>query len=137
MPPLPKLTPVPPQSQPQQGPLPSISSPPAIATFQVPVTEVFGVYPSGPSLPPNFRYALMKVGTTVVTLNASGDGTLVFAIPFPHGLITAFIMNGDQSVQPGAVFAVFTSSGNGGVSFAVTPNPGAISIRINVIAFGW
>lgn len=81
--------------------------------------------------------AIQKWGSVVLSLNASGDGTLTFPTAFPSSFYTAVICSGDPTVAPGTDFSVNQGASTAAtISFSVRPNPGAIPVRINYTAFG-
>lgn len=79
-----------------------------------------------------------KCGTSVITLDASGNGTVPFNVAFPGGIITATACNGDPNNLPTAQFICNMPSSNAGVlAVSVRPNPGAVSCRFNWRATGY
>jgi polygalacturonase len=80
---------------------------------------------------------ITKWGTAVSTLNASGDGTVTFPSAFKNAFYAAVISSGDPSIASGAAFALtHTSCSTTTLAFSVRPNPGAIPVRVNYVAFG-
>lgn len=80
---------------------------------------------------------ITKWGSDVVSLNASGDGTITFPAPFKNAFITGIACSGDSSFASGAQFiANIGVSGASSMSLSVRPNPGAIPVRVNWIAVG-
>lgn len=78
-----------------------------------------------------------QFGSTVVTLSASGGASVSFSPAFKSNLLAVVVCNGDHTIAADASFAVISASSNAaGFSFAVTPNPGAISVRVNWVAYG-
>ena len=78
-----------------------------------------------------------KWGSSVITLNASGDGVVTFAAAFPTAFLSAVACSGDATVAAGAAFSVNQGSSNAsGMAFSVRPNPGAIAVRVNWEAKG-
>ena len=78
-----------------------------------------------------------KWGSSNVTLNATGDGSITFAEPFDNAFFMATISNGDVAVVPTASFiANQGASSTTTLNFSVRPNPGAITVRANWIAKG-
>ncbi|MDN4590072.1 hypothetical protein DBA29_16375 [Xenophilus aerolatus] len=70
-------------------------------------------------------------GSAVVSLNASGDGSVTLPKNFA-GTHYPTISNGDPAASPTAAFiANQASSGIGNIAFSVRPNPGAITVRVN------
>jgi len=76
-----------------------------------------------------------KWGSTVVTLNVNGDGTISFETNFRNAIWVSTLTNGDSNTAAGSAFAV-TSSSTSGINFKVTPNPGAVSVRVQWMAKG-
>jgi hypothetical protein len=98
---------------------------------------------------PNF---LIQAGSTVQMTDQSGYGRVTWPNPFPNGLLTVILTNGDSSATGGAILEVegnnafWGSSGNGGRNDVVymlrdflgdrlmAPNRWH---RVNWIAIGW
>lgn len=76
-------------------------------------------------------------GTAVVTLNASGDANISLPTAFPNAFYMGIVSNGDPAASGSAAFALNqTSSTASTLNFSVRPNPGAVTVRVNYIAFG-
>lgn len=75
-------------------------------------------------------------GSAVVTLNASGDGTIAYTEPF-QTFRTGTVCAGDPGVAGDASYSINQSSSNSTVlAFSVRPNPGPVTIRVNYTADG-
>lgn len=80
---------------------------------------------------------IIQWSTTVVTLNASGNGTVTFASAFPNAFLGGVVCNGDPAASGNLVFSInHTSSTTSALAFGVRANPGAINVRVNWIAIG-
>lgn len=78
-----------------------------------------------------------KWGSSVVTLNASGDGSLGFAQVFKTAFVFGSVVNGDPATQGSAVFSINQAASTASaLSFSVRPNPGAVNVRVNWTAKG-
>lgn len=73
-----------------------------------------------------------KGGSSVVTLNASGDGSFNFATAFPTAFLSGTLCNGDPATHGEKVFSINqTSCTASSLAFSVRPNPGAVAVRVN------
>jgi hypothetical protein len=81
---------------------------------------------------------LTQWGTSVATLDASGNGTVTFPKAFRATFYTATVSSGDPTVTGGdAAFSVRQASCNTTtLAFSVRPNPGAVPVRVNWVAYG-
>jgi hypothetical protein len=81
---------------------------------------------------------VQRFGTSVVTLDASGNGTIALTPAFRTAFISAVICNGDPvALNAGdAVSVRQTSCTTSSLAFSVRPNPGAVSVRVNWFACG-
>jgi hypothetical protein len=70
-----------------------------------------------------------KWGSSVVTLDVNGDGSITFTEPFGSVLVP-YVNNGDTSALGDAVFSVKAASTTT-LSFSVRPNPGSVIVRAN------
>lgn len=82
-----------------------------------------------------------KGGSVVVTLDASGNGTIPLSSAgavFPNALLSgASVSNGDPGIASTAQFIVnHASSTTSQLAFSVRPNPGAIAVRAQYQATG-
>ena len=78
-----------------------------------------------------------KWGSSVIALNASGDGTVTFATAFPTGFLQGMVCNGDPTISGPDSFSINQTGCNAsGLAFSVRPNPGAINVRVNWTAKG-
>lgn len=78
---------------------------------------------------------IQQWGSQVVTLNASGDGTVTFPLAYPTAAYNIVAWNGDVATHGDRVF----SRGGHTLSaftFGVRPNPGAVSVRIDWVSQG-
>jgi len=77
-----------------------------------------------------------KWGSSIITLNASGDGVITFDDAFT-ALLTGYVVNGDPAIAPTAQFIANAGASNAAtIAFSVRPNPGGISVRANWRAVG-
>ena len=76
-----------------------------------------------------------KWGSTVTTLNGSGDGTITFPTAFRNNIYGVLINNGDNSVAPTTAFIV-TGKVTTGFTFSVRASPGAATVRVEWRAWG-
>jgi len=83
---------------------------------------------------------ILKGGSFVVTLDASGNGTIPLSSAgavFPNGLLSAMVCNGDEGTAGDASFVVrWGSTTASSLAVAVRPNPGAVTVRVNYSATG-
>lgn len=78
---------------------------------------------------------IVKFGSSVLSTDSSGNGTITFGTAFPANIYTAFVNNGDQVSQGAAVFCV-NALNTSTISFSLRPNPGVQTVRVNWVAFG-
>lgn len=73
-----------------------------------------------------------KFGQLAVTLNANGDGSIIYPVAFPRGFFAGSISNGDPSSLPTSQFIINNAGCSNAVfAFSVRPNPGAVTVRVN------
>lgn len=78
---------------------------------------------------------LFQFGSNVGTADAAGDGiNVIFATPFPSGVVMAMAVNGDSSAQNEMTANVVNVTKTG---FGVHVSARSKSVRINWIAVGW
>jgi hypothetical protein len=75
----------------------------------------------------------MQTGSNTITTNSSMLGTVTFPTPFPNGLVTAVIVQGDTTAS--GPFEVLSSSVASGINFQT--NVASTLVRVNWIAIGW
>ena len=77
----------------------------------------------------------LRYDSTIITLDANGDGIISFSTPCENGISMAVAVNGDIGATTSTCFSNLTVSHS---SFAVhfRPNPGAINVRVNWLAIG-
>jgi hypothetical protein len=81
---------------------------------------------------------ITKWGSTTVTLDGSGNGTVTFATAFPTGYLAAVVNNGDPDFSGALAFVVKSASCTAStLAFSVRASPGAVSVRVNWIAYGY
>ena len=85
---------------------------------------------------------LIQAGATVVTTNSSGIGTVTFPTPFPTGLVTVLLTDGDDSATGSdAIVSLRTAPTITSFKFQAiygpVGEPHVGSMRINWIAIGW
>ncbi|HAP90774.1 MAG TPA: hypothetical protein DCR15_14035 [Arthrobacter bacterium] len=126
-----------------------------ISSSPMGTTSLFGVggaLSGNPALVPGF---LIQAGSAILTTDQVGYARLTFPQSFPGGLLTVFLMNGDNSATAGATFytvegnnAFWGISGTGGPADVVysvwrsqngagpilAPN---LQHRVDFIAIGW
>lgn len=77
-----------------------------------------------------------KWGSSVVTLDANGNGAILFNKAFAV-LLAPYVSNGDPTIAASAQFiADTTSSTPSALAFSVRPNPGPLTVRVNWRAIG-
>lgn len=81
----------------------------------------------------------IRSSNSVVTLNASGEGTITYPTAFSTDTIAAVVSNNDSSALGGGqVFNVrAATSTSTTLSFDVKPNPGAVTVNVGYIAIGY
>lgn len=78
-----------------------------------------------------------KWGSSVVTLDANGDGTVTFGTAFPTAFLWGSVNNGDPAAQGAAAFSVNQGASTASaLKFSVRANPGAVTVRVNWSARG-
>lgn len=76
--------------------------------------------------------SIHKFGQLTVTLNANGDGSIIYPAAFPRGFFAGSIANGDPSTLPTSQFIINNAGCSNAVfAFSVRPNPGAVTVRVN------
>ena len=81
---------------------------------------------------------ITKWGSNVVTLDASGDGTVTFDVEFPGGFLMALVNNGNTAIAAEADFSVRQAACTSTtLAFAVRADPGAIPVQVNWMAIGF
>lgn len=77
-------------------------------------------------------------GTTAITLDASGNGTITLPNGgFPNNYFSAVVCSGDPAIATNASFnLVHASCTKTTLAVAVRPNPGAIGVRFQYMAWG-
>ncbi|MBW4648903.1 MAG: hypothetical protein KME06_09395 [Kastovskya adunca ATA6-11-RM4] len=78
---------------------------------------------------------LVQIGSYVVSLDANGNGTLLYPVSFT-GFVVPVVSNGDTGVLGSSVFAIGPGSTLNDCKVTVRPNPGAGNVRFNLIAVG-
>lgn len=80
---------------------------------------------------------IQQSGSNVVTLDASGNGSVTFPSPFPSAFKNGIACNGDTGTAGDASFVVNHSAcTTTTLSFSVRPNPGAVGVRVQWDARG-
>lgn len=75
-------------------------------------------------------------GTSVVTLNAQGDGNITYPLAFPTNVFVPIAINGDIGASA-YTFTVYSAPYSlSSFNFRVIPNPGAVTVRVNWIVKG-
>ncbi len=75
-------------------------------------------------------------GSTVVTLNANGDGAINLPLTLSTGVQSYSVVNGDANAFGDRVFSCNTASTLATITFSVRPSPGAVTVRVNWNAIG-
>lgn len=92
-------------------------------------TSVRKVHPDG---------AITYAGQAVVVLDASGNGIIPLSPAFPAAIASALVANGDATVAAAAACAFsILSRSLSQIGFAVRPNPGAITVRVDYCVTGY
>jgi hypothetical protein len=103
--------------------------------FSAPGTMLAG------STPAAGQRILLQTGSSVVTLNGSGEATVTFPAAFPHGVLVFQGENGDSSGFRAANAAFpYTASLTQGFFRVYQPGGTAAvagTFRLNWLAFGW
>ncbi|SRR6266404_303315 len=85
----------------------------------------------------NAEGLIEKWGSAVVTLDASGNGTITHATAFPTAYFSGVVSSGDPGFAANAAFSVNNGSCTTAIlAFSVRPNPGAVAVRVNYIVKG-
>jgi hypothetical protein len=81
----------------------------------------------------------VRTGSTVVTLNSSGVGTITYPLPFLRDTITVVLANNDSAVLSSgeSLNPRIASCSATTLTFDVRPNPGAIGVNVSYVAFGY
>jgi hypothetical protein len=82
---------------------------------------------------------VQKFGSSAITLDASGDGTITLTPAFRTAFVGATVSSGDPSVTGGAsTFSVRQANCTTSLlAVSVRPNPGAVPVRVNWFACGY
>jgi hypothetical protein len=100
--------------------------------------KVPGVSLATPGTSTDENGLVTKWGSSVVTLDASGNGTVTFGTAFPTAYLSAVVSSGDPTVAPTAAFIANNGScSTTTLAFSVRANPGAITVRVNWIVYGY
>lgn len=93
---------------------------------------------TGPASPAaNAGGIAVQAGSSVITTNANGDGTIPLPVAFPAGLITALVASGDGAFE---ISVLNTGTGANQINITVRSSTGAVitgTLRINWIAVGY
>ena len=76
-----------------------------------------------------------RFGSSLVTLNANGEATITITPAFRANNLTSYVNNGDANTHGDKVFSVLSTTPSS-ITFKVIPNPGAVIVRANYLAFG-
>jgi hypothetical protein len=76
---------------------------------------------------------LLQCGSDVVTTDGSGNATVIFPTPFPGGVVTVLVTNGDAGVNAFRPGVTGTTKSNFSGAFEVL----STEIRLNWIAIGF
>jgi hypothetical protein len=87
----------------------------------------------GATVNPSTTPMIWQAGSTIVT-TAAGVATVTFPKPFPNGLLTVQVTNGDSSSCGGQ--AIWEGSGASVTGFPIY-NGGNGTCRVNWVAIGW
>ena len=79
---------------------------------------------------------IQKWGTNVVTLDASGNGTITYPTAFPNAFFIGVTSGGDAGYAPGHNLVNQGTSSKTVLGVSVRPNPGAVGVRFNWLATG-
>jgi Pectate lyase superfamily protein len=73
-----------------------------------------------------------KFGSTVISLNASGNGLIPLETPFPSEVMARIVNSGDSLAGTGLDFCINAATSNlSTLGISVRPNPGAINVRVD------
>jgi hypothetical protein len=123
----------------------------ALVYGKIPLFDTGGAPAGMPAVPSGTTQFLMQAGSTVLKTDANGFGVISYPTPFPNGLVTITLANGDDTIfgdmscgvaganwgtsPANKAYTAFNLRGNlnGGRSDNF-PNK---TVRINWIAIGW
>ncbi len=107
-----------------------------IGNAQLPNTWGVSAAPSGWQRTP--LGMIDQWGTAVITLDASGNGTIAWGLAFPNTVYWPVLSSGDMAASGNAVVGLGAGGSTlTGCAVSVRPNPGAIPVRINYRVMGW
>lgn len=75
-------------------------------------------------------------GTAIVTLDVNGEGYAPLPTPFRQSILSSVVCNGDASAVGGSFSSTLSLCSTTAIHVKVTPNPGAISVRVNYQTVG-
>lgn len=79
---------------------------------------------------------IVQWGTSVVTLDGSGDGSVTLPVAYPSLQFTAVVSNGDAGVLSTSNFICGDPLPTTALTFSVRANPGAATVRVNWLSIG-
>lgn len=85
------------------------------------------------SLPERLDKSIVQAATSVVLTNVGGSAGITFPSPFPNGLITIIVANGDGNVGSFRPSLVAWSLS----AFTVYAEQVNSTVRLNWVALGW
>ncbi len=75
-------------------------------------------------------------GTAIVTLDVNGKGYVPLPTPFRQSILSSVVCNGDASAVEGSFSSTLSLCSTTAIHVKVTPNPGAINVRVNYQTVG-
>ena len=81
---------------------------------------------------------ITKAGTSVIILDSSGNGVVGFqGVPFPNEFRSGVVCNGSPNDFGDRAFVIDQNAcTTSSLIFSVRPNPGAVGVRVNWVAYG-
>ncbi len=81
---------------------------------------------------------ITKSGTSVINLDSSGNGVVGFQfLDFPNEFRSGLVCNGDPDTFGDRAFVIDQNAcTTSSLIFSVRPNPGAVGVRVNWVAYG-
>lgn len=82
---------------------------------------------------------IIQAGTQIVTTGSDGAGSFAYPVPFPNGVISITVVNGDHSTGGAEVFSVAGSPYTQSTTtlYMHTSANAVVTRRVNWIAIGW
>lgn len=106
----------------------------AITPAKMSAVKLYG-YSTITASPPATNTGEFKVqcGSSVVTTNSGGDGSIAFPVAFPTGIVSVVACDGDDNNT--TAVSIIGAGTKTGFSFSSAKT--SASVRVNWIAYGW